>query len=343
MADDMLVSILIKALNEEQKIAACLQATVREASKFGGEVILADSISSDRTVEIAGKFPVQVVQFENIDDRGCGAATQLGYQYARGEFLYLIDGDMVLLPDFLSVAIEYLQKNPSVGGVGGLIIDMQENTPDDKRRTNQYATIKKAILVDHLGGGGLYRASAIRSISYIANRWLKACEEADLGFRLKCAGWNLIRLPIPAVTHTGHSESGLDMLRRIWRNRRMHAHGVFLRSALGQPWCWATIRHVWFVYAAPVIYLAALPLSLLMFHVGVKIVAALFLSTVFSWILVFIILCARKRSFTQAALSIVAWHLYTFAAAVGMLNKVNNPREIIKSRVISDKSRVNFF
>jgi GT2 family glycosyltransferase len=339
MADEVLLCILIKALNEEKNISACLEAAIREASKLGGDVILVDSISSDRTVEIASTFAVKIVEFENIADRGCGAATQLGYQYAHGEFLYLIDGDMVLLPNFLSMAIEYLQNNPSAGGVGGLIIDLQENTPDDKRRANQYATIKKVISVDHLGGGALYRVSAIRSVGYIANRWLKACEEADLGFRLKCAGWNLIRLPVPAVTHRGHSESGLGMLQRIWCNRRMHAHGVFLRSALGRPWWWSTVRYVWFVYAAPVIYLAAFSVSLLLFHEGVNIVVALFLSTVISWFLVFMILSARKNSFTQATLSIVAWHLYPFAAAAGFFHKVNDPQEVIKSRVISDKGR----
>ena len=87
------VSLLVKALNEEAKIAACLDAAVREAATVSGEVILVDSLSTDRTVEIARGFPVRIIQFANATDCGCGAAVQLAYQYARSDFVYVLDGN----------------------------------------------------------------------------------------------------------------------------------------------------------------------------------------------------------------------------------------------------------
>ena len=51
------VSILVKALNEEDKIERCLASAVREAADVGGEVILVDSMSTDATVfEISAFF-----------------------------------------------------------------------------------------------------------------------------------------------------------------------------------------------------------------------------------------------------------------------------------------------
>lgn len=326
------VSILIKALNEQESIETCLEAATREAQSIGGEVILVDSLSTDRTVEIASKFPVRIVQFDNASDCSCGAATQLGYQYALGEYLYLLDGDMELQPGFIALALEYLEANMVVAGVGGLIVDTRIITPADKRRAEHYSSIGAAVFVNHLGGGGLYKREAIVSVDYLANRWLKACEEADLGVRLISAGWQLVRLPVPAVTHTGYNESRLDMICRLWHNGRMTAHGVFLRSSLGHAWWWLTVRNIWFVFAVPLIYCLAATLSWFFVSLGFATLISVLSSVSLLWGLVFLIQWQKKKIATDALLAIVAWHFYTISAAAGFVEKVANPCEIISSR-----------
>lgn len=331
MPDAVRVSILIKALNEEVKIARCLEAAVREIAEVGGEIILVDSLSTDRTVEIAKAFPVRIVQFENITDRSCGAAVQLGYQFARGEFLYVIDGDMVLQPGFLTLALDYLQANPSVAGVGGLIIDTQILTPADRRRAQEYASITQVATVDYLGGGGLYRASAIQSVGYLAHRWLKACEEAELGVRLRKSGWTLSRLPVVAVSHTGHNESSIGMLWRLWRNGRMRAHGTFLRSAFGQSWWWGSVRVIWFVFAPLGLYLGAMLIAWLSTLADESAIGAYILASAILWGSVFVALAVKKRSILEAVIAIVAWHLYMIASAVSFLHKVPDPNRPISA------------
>ncbi len=329
------VSILIKALNEDAKIARCLEAAVHEISKVGGEVILVDSLSTDRTVEIAKAFPVRIVQFENAADRGCGAAVQLGYQFARGEFLYLIDGDMVLQPGFLKYALEYLKANSSVAGVGGLMIDTQTNTSADKRRAQEYATITQVSTVDYLGGGGLYRSSAIHSLGYLAHRGLKACEEAELGVRLRKSGWTLSRLPVIAISHTGHNESNIGMLWRLWRNGRMHAHGTFLRSALGQPWWWKSARIAWFVFAPLGLYSATIFIAWLCTLLGMSVIKAFLLAIAIVLGSVFVVLSVKKRSISEAVLAIVAWHFYMIAAAIAGIRAVPDPFKTIMARELT--------
>lgn len=117
------VSIIIKALNEEQRIAAAIESALVALAGVGGEVILADAASTDSTVAIALTYPIKVVRLERVEDRSCGAGAQLGFQYSRGEFLFLMDGDMRLHPDFLAAAVGYLKENPSVAGVGGAVIN----------------------------------------------------------------------------------------------------------------------------------------------------------------------------------------------------------------------------
>ena len=62
-----------------------------------------------------------------IEDRSCGAGGQLGYQYSFGDYICLIDGDMRLYRGFVAAAIRYLQSNPEVAGVGGMIIGVENN------------------------------------------------------------------------------------------------------------------------------------------------------------------------------------------------------------------------
>jgi glycosyltransferase involved in cell wall biosynthesis len=116
-----MVSIIIKALNEERHIAATIESALAALAGIDGEVILADAASTDRTVEIAERYPIQIVRLGRIEDRSCGAGAQLGYQYSRGEYLCLIDGDMRLHRGFIQAAVQFLRDNPAVGAAPACI------------------------------------------------------------------------------------------------------------------------------------------------------------------------------------------------------------------------------
>ena len=78
------VSVIIKALNEETRIAAAIESALHAVRVVGGEEVLADSGSTDRTVEIAQAYPIRIVRLARLEDRRCGAGPQLGYQHSCG-------------------------------------------------------------------------------------------------------------------------------------------------------------------------------------------------------------------------------------------------------------------
>src|SRR5580704_14522872 len=120
------VSIIIKALNEETYIASAIESALAALGEMDGEVILANGGSSDRTIEIARRYPIAVVQLSRAKYRSCGSGAQLGFQYSRGRYLLLMDGDMRLHPGFLPVAIETLARSPGLAGVGGMVSEPVE-------------------------------------------------------------------------------------------------------------------------------------------------------------------------------------------------------------------------
>lgn len=80
-----MLSVVIITLNEEQKIRDCL-----ESVKWADEIIVADSCSQDRTVEIANEYTSKVYQHEFLGD---GPMKNFGIEKAAGDWILVIDAD----------------------------------------------------------------------------------------------------------------------------------------------------------------------------------------------------------------------------------------------------------
>jgi glycosyltransferase involved in cell wall biosynthesis len=235
------VSIIIKALNEEHNIAAAIESAFAALGEIDGEVILADGSSSDRTVEIARRYPIVIVQLNRTEDRSCGSGAQLGFQYSRGRYLLLMDGDMRVQPGFLPVAIEMLARNPGLAGVGGAIIEPNVVNEEYEQRRKRHPG-RHVGRVTRLDSSGLYRRAAIESIGYLTDRNHHGGEEFDLGARLHCAGWTLVKIDQPIVHHEPHMGSVYRLLLRRVFNRNARAPGELVRAAMARRYLWFLVR-----------------------------------------------------------------------------------------------------
>lgn len=329
------VSIVIKALDEEAKIAKCIESTVAALGEIENpsEIILADSVSSDGTVEIARHYPVTIVQFERVEDRGCGAAVQLGYQHSKGDFVMLLDGDMEMLPGFLPVALARLDADRTLAGVAGLIEDVAIRNTFDRQRVMSGASNAATRDARLLNGGGLYRRRAISDAGgYAADRNLKAWEEAELGMRLRAKGWALERIDFPAIRHTGHAAGSAELLASRWRSRRAMANGVLLRQAFGTPWILDALA------------LLVHPILILLLWCGALLTAAISVVTS-QWIwlagyagalVCFVLLViAHKRSVKYGLISLALWHYMAAALVIGFRERIVPPTEPIRSLKLS--------
>lgn len=330
----MKVSIIIKALNEEANIARTIESCIAALESIDGEVVLADSLSTDRTVEIASAYPVKIVQLASPASRSCGAAPQLGYQYCSGEFIYLIDGDMVLHRDFLLAALRVLEDDETLAGVGGIVRDMNVENLEFKSRA---ARVKKDLQpgeVDRLEGGGLYRRSAIESVTYFSDRNLHAFEELELATRLRAKGWRLVRLDQLAVDHYGYTIGAYQLL---WRRMSSGyalgageiARATFTRSSF--PEVFWKVRLLW-ISVLVLAWLAAIPAGYLVGSTmgsGAAVAGLIFIAPFLAMIL-------RRRSLQLGLYSVVAWIVFTIGSLRGLLRPRIDPTGWIPSRLIQD-------
>lgn len=329
------LSIVIKTLNEEQKIAGAIESALAVGKEIGQatEVVVADSRSSDGTVAIACRYPIRVVQFANIAERGCGAGVQLGFQYAQGEYLYFLDGDMRIVPGFMPLALAELASDPGLAGVGGMVEDTRVHNDIDRIRVNN-RKLSMAGEARWLEGGGLYRRRAIEEAgSCAADRNLRGYEEAELGMRLRHAGWRLKRLPATAVTHTGHALDTLALFGWHWRSRRAMSGGVLLRGAIGRSWLPDALRLLVHPLATLAWWLALGPLMvfahgetrdhLLVIWAGAAAVAV-------------VALLVRKRDPRHVLASIFSWHYGAAAILLGLFERRVPPMQPIAAHLVRD-------
>jgi len=235
----MSVAIGIKALNEEAHIAAAIEsAQAALAAVGGGEIVLADSGSSDATIAIAQRYcGVRIVQLTDPALRSCGTGAQLAFQSVDAAYFYILDGDMVLDRDFLRAGIAFLEAHPDHAAVGGRVREVNTASIEFELRARNDRIKGSAVAgeVDRLDCGGFYRVAAVRAVGYFADHNLHAFEEFELGARLRAAGWKLARIDAPAVDHHGHSTGGYRLMLRRLRTGYAGGPGEVVRAALGKP------------------------------------------------------------------------------------------------------------
>lgn len=331
------VSVVIKALNEEAHIAAAIESALAAVAEAGGgEVVLADSCSSDRTVEIACAYPVRIVQLAHARERCCGAGPQLGFQHARGEFVYLMDGDMQLLPGFLPRALNFLAQHPEVAGVGGRLVELNLDNLEYRERTLRMDAEphRKPGPVDRLDGGGLYRRLAIQEAGYLSDRNLHSYEEFELAVRLRARGWKLWRVGIDAVSHRGHETPPYRLLLRRWRSGYASGSGELLRAALGRPWLRLVLRgqrelRLYLAVVVGWVLMLSLPWWPLPLPARVAVFAALLLGPL-------LLMALRKRSLGRALYSLTSWWVNAAGLLRGLLRPRRAPAEPIASHVLRE-------
>lgn len=89
-----MISAVVIAKNEEAKIANCVAAL----TQVSDDVIVLDSGSSDRTIELAREAGAKVIE---VQWQGYGPTKNLGLKYAKHPWILSIDADEVLSDELI--------------------------------------------------------------------------------------------------------------------------------------------------------------------------------------------------------------------------------------------------
>ncbi len=346
------VTVIIKALNERARIGRAIESALAAVRDLGGEVVLADSGSTDGTVEEAARHPVRIVQLLDPRERSCGIGPELGWRHARGEYVYLMDGDMELHPGFLERALDFLAQHPEVAGVGGRVVERSLAGLEYRERAERAGSRephRQPGPVDRLDGGGLYRRVAIQEAGYLSDRNLHSYEEFDLAVRLRVRGWRLWRLGLDAVAHEGHADPALRLLWRRWRTRYAWGCGEVLRASLGQPWRRLVLRELrelrlyaalwgWLGLLAALVAVVLGPGAAEPWRAGGRGSPASLAASAGALLalLPWAAMTWRKRSGARALYALAAWSVQAAGLLAGLLAPRRPPQSPIGARILRE-------
>ncbi|MEH6587173.1 MAG: glycosyltransferase [Halioglobus sp.] len=108
----MLVSVVIRTLNEEEHLEELLQAiAVQKVAAHEIETVIVDSGSTDSTLNIAERYGCRVT-FISQADFSFGRSLNIGCEFANGGYLVFVSGHCIPVDeDWLANLIKPLQEN----------------------------------------------------------------------------------------------------------------------------------------------------------------------------------------------------------------------------------------
>ena len=221
-----LVSIVIPVYNQIRYTYLCLQSIMEHTKDVRYEIIIADDVSTDATEHLA-EFAKNLVICRNEVNQGflknCNRAARL----ARGRYLMFLNNDTQVTEGWLSSLVELIESDETIGMVGSKLVypdgRLQEaggiiwsdgsgwnyGRLDDPEKA-EYNYVKE---VDYISGAAILLGRDLwERIGGFDERYAPAyCEDSDLAFEVRKAGYRVVYQPRSKVIHFEGVSNGTDV------------------------------------------------------------------------------------------------------------------------------------
>jgi GT2 family glycosyltransferase len=214
-------SIIIPVYNQPEHTAECL-AAVREQTAGEFEVLVVDNGSGRETAKLLGEARSWFKRCEvlrNETNLGFTLAANQGLRAARGQYLVLLNNDVVVTDGWLEGLIRMAEGDDTIGlvgpkiinantrrlqGIGGLVFTKrgarapygEHGDPGD----SQFAAPRDCQYLE--GSCLLLKRAVVEAIGYLDEAFAPAYyEDTDYCFRAREAGFRVVYSPYATVYH----------------------------------------------------------------------------------------------------------------------------------------------
>ena len=209
------LSVIIITRNEEEMIERCINSVISAVkyTKAKGlintsEIILSDSASTDKTIEIAQKYPIKIVQLLPNWPLSAAAGLYIGFLHCKGHYVQILGGDHILDKDWFIHGLPVLKSSKQIAAVQGFEAEYLSNNKlmDQIRKSVEIGDNAPKGETDY-AGTAIFKSEVLKKVgSY--NPYLKGGEDRELSYRILDAGYKIINIPYLSTTHYWAGESG---------------------------------------------------------------------------------------------------------------------------------------
>lgn len=235
------LSIVIAAWNGRDFVQGCLASLERQKGEISTEVILVDNASTDGTPDmVRDQFP-HVYLVQNETNEGFAKANNIGMRLAKGNYVCLVNSDVVVPQDCLLKMHAFMEQHPTVGVLGPRML-----APDGRvgRSYMRFPSVWRCFCdaltlhvlfndwkwfagtlmrdfnngstadVDVLNGWFLMvRRAALVEVGSLDERFFMYGEDIDWSYRFHLAGWRRVYFAGADAIHYGGASSAATPVR----------------------------------------------------------------------------------------------------------------------------------
>lgn len=221
------VSMIIVNYHSSALINECLDSIyIQTPDSLPFEIIIVDNASEDLTVSISHSPNDNLKFIQLTQNIGFGRANNAGAEIARGEYLFFLNPDTLLLNDAIGILYRFMDDNELCGIAGGNLfsVDNKPNisfrriTPGVRFEMNEifhlipeklafkenrfFNHTGKPLKVAHISGADLMiRKDIFDKLGGFSPEFFMYYEETDLCRRVSKAGWKLYSVPEAKIIH----------------------------------------------------------------------------------------------------------------------------------------------
>lgn len=213
-------SVVIRCFNEEQHIGRLLRGLIRQTSP-PDQIVLVDSGSTDRTLEIASQFPVEVHRIEP-EAFSFGRSLNVGCRASTGELLVFASAHVYPVYDTWLEHLVAPFADSSVALAYGRQIGGDEAAYSERRVLARWFPPTSAARQDHPfcnNANASIRRSVWESQPY--DETLTGLEDVDWAKRAIAAGHVIAYVADASVVHV-HDQTWSELVNRYRREAIAH-------------------------------------------------------------------------------------------------------------------------
>ena len=241
-----LVSIVIPVFNNLEYTKACLAAIEKNTEYPNYELIIIDNASSDGTTEFLENQQKNGIRpIFNTENKGFVDACNQGAEASNGKYIFLLNNDTEVQPDWLNTLVQFSEENKDCGAIGSKLVypdkTLQEaggiifsdgngwnfgrgHNPDDLR----FNFVRE---VDYCSGAALMVKNELwKKAGGLDRQYAPAYyEDTDMCFTVRKLGYKVYYHPHSTVIHYEGKTAGTDLTSGFKKYQKIN-HNKFVKK-----------------------------------------------------------------------------------------------------------------
>jgi len=226
-----LITVVIVNYNAGRLLTDCVCSVLPQVD----EVLIVDNASRDTSMDECARLysaDTRLILLKNGTNLGFAAACNIGFLRAKGDYVLFLNPDCHLDTTAVATLLEAMQANPSVGMVGGLLMNLDGSEQGGGRRAipTPWRSFVRAFGLNHFekrwpklffdfhlhqqplppgpieveaisGACMLVRRQAVDAVGLWDDGYFLHCEDLDWCMRFRQEGWKILFVPSAHVLH----------------------------------------------------------------------------------------------------------------------------------------------